>query len=128
MNPKKEIRIAIIVMMMCFSIGIVSCKKDTSYSTPETQGTTGNSGMPGSNEVFIQGMNFNPSTITVSAGQSVTWTNKDNISHTVTSDSPMFDSGSLSNGGTFSFNFPNAGTYNYHCSFHPGMTAKVVVQ
>lgn len=79
------------------------------------------------NEVYIQGMAFSPATLTVNVNTTVKWTNKDDVSHTVTSDSPLFDSGSLANSGTFSFMFTSAGTFNYHCSLHPSMTAKVIV-
>ncbi len=121
MNAKKEIRMAIIAITMSFSLMFTSCTKDA-YVTPKTSGT------PPANEVFIESMSFTPSIITVSAGQTVTWTNKDNTAHTVTSNTPMFDSGSMGNSATFSFTFPTAGTYNYHCSFHSGMTGQVVVQ
>lgn len=84
---------------------------------------TGGSGGPGVNEVFIQGMAFNPSTITVTAGATVTWTNKDGFAHTVTSNTGIFDSGSLSTNGTFSHLFSTAGTFPYKCTIHPTMTA-----
>jgi plastocyanin len=86
------------------------------------------SGTPGANAVVIQGMAFNPLTITVSAGTSITWTNKDAVAHTVTSNTGIFDSGSISTNGTFSYTFNTAGTFPYHCTVHPYMTATVIVQ
>jgi plastocyanin len=115
MKLKKVFRITIFAVIFCFSIGLDSCKKDSVLN-------------PGVNEVFIQNMSFTPNTITISAGETVTWTNKDNVNHTVTSNTPLFDSGSLGNGTTFSFTFPSAGTFNYHCSIHAGMTGTVIVQ
>jgi len=94
--------------------------------TGGTGGTGGTSG-PGANEVFIQGIAFNPATITVAAGTTITWTNKDPITHTVTSDSKLWDSGSVGPNGTFSFTFATAGTFPYHCNVHPSMTASVTV-
>jgi plastocyanin len=88
---------------------------------------SGGSGGPGTNEVWIQGMQFKPSTITVTAGTTITWTNKDAVIHTVTSDPGVFDSGSINNNGTFSYTFSTAGTYPYHCTPHPSMTATVTV-
>jgi plastocyanin len=82
----------------------------------------------GANEVFIEGMAFSPSTITVAAGTSITWTNKDAVAHTVTSNTGIFDSGSISTNGTFSFTFSTVGTFPYHCTIHSYMTAKVIVQ
>jgi plastocyanin len=103
-----------------------SCTKATDYMNGTGTGSKG-SGGPGINEVWIQGMSFSPATISVAAGTTITWTNKDGVAHTVTSDAALFDSGSIGSGGTFSFSFGTAGTYSYHCAIHPSMTGKVVV-
>lgn len=79
------------------------------------------------NEVFIQGMAFNPATITVAANTTITWTNKDAVAHTVTSDTGLFDSGTILTNGTYSYTFSTAGTYPYHCTSHSSMTATVKV-
>ncbi|MDG6900613.1 MAG: cupredoxin domain-containing protein [Nitrososphaerota archaeon] len=73
---------------------------------------------------------FTPNSITVVIGvnNTVTWTNNDNSPHTVTADGGSFDSGNLAPGATFSFTFTTAGTYKYHCVYHPWMTATVVVR
>jgi hypothetical protein len=64
----------------------------------------------------------------VAAGTTVVWTNKDSVNHTVTSDTRAWPaSRSLATNQTFSHTFANAGTYPYHCSIHPSMTAKVIV-
>jgi plastocyanin len=114
-----------------FAILVVSnsCNKSSAYNTPATGGTggTGGSGGPGANEVFIQGMAFNPSSITVTAGTTITWTNKDAVAHTVTSKTNDFDSGNLGTNSTFSFTFATAGTYSYYCKVHPSMVATVTV-
>jgi plastocyanin len=80
--------------------------------------------------VTIQSFAFNPQVITVKVGTTITWTDKDGTSHTVTSVSgpASFDSGRLNpSGGTFKFTFSQAGTYSYHCMIHPSMTATVIV-
>lgn len=64
---------------------------------------------------------FSPQTITVPVGSTVTWTNSGNMPHTVTSDTGLFNSGSLSPGSTYSVSFGVAGTYHYYCSFHGGV-------
>ncbi len=92
-----------------------------------TVGNTGGSGGPLLNEVFIQSMTFNPGTITVAANTTITWTNKDAVAHTVTSNSGLFDSGNIGNNGTYSHLFTTAGTYPYFCTIHPSMTATVIV-
>jgi len=70
-----------------------------------------------------------PNPLTISPGTTVTWTNADTIPHTTTSNTAgVFDSGTMAAGATFSFTFANRGTFDYHCTFHPGMVASVVVQ
>lgn len=71
---------------------------------------------------------FVPNPITVAVGTTVTWTNNDSTSHTVTSNTGLFNSNVLSAGKSFSFTFPTAGTFQYHCTFHSGMVGSVVVQ
>ena len=109
---------------------LISCSKtmDNLYGGGGGGGGGGGNGGPGVNEVWIiQGMTFTPSTITISAGTTITWTNKDGVSHTVTSDTGLFDSGGIGIGGTYSHKFATAGTFNYHCAVHPSMMAKVIV-
>ncbi len=71
---------------------------------------------------------FEPATITISVGDTVTWRNTDNVPHTSTSEDELWDSGALGAGEEFSFTFEEAGTYAYFCEFHPGMEGTVVVQ
>ena len=92
-----------------------------------TKSSNTTNGTPGANEVYIQGMAFSPVTLTVTAGTTVTWTNKDAMAHTVTSDSTLFVSGNIVANGTYSYTFNSAGTYPYHCAIHPTMKAKVIV-
>jgi plastocyanin len=77
--------------------------------------------------INIQGFAFSPATLTIPVGSVVTWTNKDGIPHTVTSDTGAFN-GSVNAGTSFSFTFSQAGTFAYHCAIHPSMVAKVIVQ
>jgi plastocyanin len=80
-------------------------------------------------QVTIDNFSFAPSTLTVPAGTTVTWTNHDDIPHTVVSDDKTtFKSHALDTDEKFSFTFVKPGTYSYFCSIHPKMTAKVVVQ
>ena len=79
-------------------------------------------------EVKIDNFSFGPTTLTVAAGTTVTWTNRDDIPHTVVSDDKAFKSKVLDTDEKFSFTFTKLGTYGYFCSIHPKMTGKVVVQ
>jgi plastocyanin len=104
------------------------CKKSTTH--PSSSFTT----MGGENSVMIQNYSFNPASITVSPNTTVTWINDDNVTHTVTSNTGVFNSGNISGsggyvgGGTYSFKFTTKGAFPYHCSIHTMMTGTVVVQ
>jgi plastocyanin len=82
----------------------------------------------GAAEVKIDNFSFGPAELTVSVGTTVTWTNRDDIPHTVRSTDDVFKSKVLDTDEKFSFTFSKAGTYPYFCSIHPKMTAKVIVQ
>ena len=72
----------------------------------------------------MQNIAFDPKAVTVKVGQKVTWTNDDSTDHNVTSQSgETIKSDNFGKGGTFSFTPTKAGTINYVCTIHPGMTA-----
>lgn len=78
--------------------------------------------------VTIENFAFSPQTLHIAPGTTVIWTNKDGTAHTVTSDMGAWaDSGDVATNATFSHTFTAAGTYAYHCSIHPSMTATIVV-
>ena len=79
-------------------------------------------------EVKIDNFSFGPGVLTVPAGTSVTWTNHDDIPHTVVSTDGVFKSKVLDTDEKFSYTFAKPGTFPYFCSIHPKMTGKVVVQ
>ena len=79
------------------------------------------------NQVNIDGFAFVPATLTVSAGTTVTWTNKDEEPHTVAASDGSFHSPGMGTGATFSHTFPTAGKFDYVCSIHPMMHGAVVV-
>lgn len=116
--------IALLFAILSMSNG---CTKSSMADMTGTGGDPGGLKGPGTNEVFIQDMAFNPSTITVAAGTTIKWTNKDPVAHIVTSDDGVFGSRTLATGDTFIFTFTITGFYPYHCSLHPSMTANVIV-
>jgi plastocyanin len=79
-------------------------------------------------EVRIDNFSFTPVVITVKPGTQITWTNGDDIPHTVVSDGKAFKSKVLATGEKFTYSPAKVGTYSYSCSIHPSMTGKVVVQ
>jgi plastocyanin len=83
---------------------------------------------PATMEVKIDNFSFGPTSITVAVGTTVTWTNRDDIPHTVVSTDGVFKSKVMDTDEKFSFTFSKAGTFAYFCSIHPKMTGTVVVQ
>ncbi len=79
-------------------------------------------------DVKIDNFSFGPATVTVAAGATVTWTNRDDIPHTVVSTEGAFKSNAVDTDEKFSYTFAKPGTYSYFCSIHPKMTGMVVVQ
>ena len=79
-------------------------------------------------EVKIDNFSFTPATLTVTVGTTVTWTNRDDIPHTVVSTDGVFQSKVRDTDEKFSYTFTRPGTYPYYCSVHPKMTGKIVVQ
>ena len=79
-------------------------------------------------QVNIDNFSFTPTTLTVPVGAKVTWTNKDDVPHTVVSTNKAFPhSPALDTDQSFSYAFAKTGTYEYYCSVHPKMVGKVVV-
>jgi len=79
-------------------------------------------------EVKIDNFSFGPQSPSVPVGTTVTWTNRDDIPHTVVSTDGVFKSKVLDTDEKFSYTFAKTGTFAYFCSIHPKMTGKIVVQ
>jgi plastocyanin len=109
------------LMLPAFCMIVSSC---SGYGTSSATTSTSTS----ANAVTIINFAFSPATLTIKAGTSVTWTNKDSVAHTVVSDSGIFSSGSLATNATYSYTFKTAGTFTYKCSIHPSMTGTITVQ
>ena len=90
--------------------------------------TTADSPAPqGGTAVAITDFKFNPATLTVPVGSTVTWTNQDEEPHTIAAKDGSFHSPGMDTHGTYSFTFTTPGSYDYICSIHPFMTGTVVV-
>jgi plastocyanin len=77
--------------------------------------------------VHISNFTFGPKMATVKVGQTIIWTNDDDIPHTVVATDKSFRSKVLDTGQSFSFTFTKPGQVAYFCSLHPMMTGKVTV-
>jgi plastocyanin len=95
-------------------------KPTTTQPTTTAPGTTA--------AVVIENYAYSPATLTVAAGTMVTWTNKDSVGHTVTTRTPLFDSGLFGKDKSYSYTFTQKGSYEYYCIPHPYMAGKVIVE
>ena len=79
----------------------------------------------------MKDIQFVPTDVTVYAGTTITWTNSDQVAHTVTKEGGPgadFDSGNVDPGATFEQTFDGPGTVDYVCTIHPGQTGTVTVK
>ena len=130
-NPRPRITVALAATGL--ALALAACSGSSGTAAPAA--TSAPSDAPvseapaaGGSTVSIKDFAFNPGSITVASGTTVTWTNDDTAGHTVTADDGSFDSATVAAGATFSQAFGTAGTFTYHCNLHSSMTATVVVQ
>ena len=128
------------LLLACVALGVVvaGCgnsdddgggSSDAQKTKQGSSGGGGGSGSAGGAKVSMEGIKFNPASVTVKAGDKVTWTNKDSVGHDVTGDNfKSGDSGGMQNGDTFSQTFDKKGTFDYVCTVHPGMKGSVTVK
>ena len=99
-----------------------SCSSDSSTGVQTTQ------------TIHMQAQTFSPATLTILVGSSVTWTNDAAIAHNITPNNPaqagvwVAQNIPAQSGATFVNRFNTAGTFDYHCTIHSGMTGRIVVQ
>jgi len=117
---RRSVSIAVLTVAVVIGVGTVDVgQKDLLASAQQKPETT---------EVKIDNFSFGPGTLTVPVGTTVTWTNRDDIPHTVVSTEGAFKSKVLDTDEKFAYTFSKVGTYPYFCSIHPKMTGKVIVQ
>ncbi len=129
----KKILISFLFVSLFFVVsgcGTSSNSNQTLTPTTTTDSTSISTSTPvTSNEtakIDITNFTFNPVTLTIKRGTTVTWTNNDLMSHQIKSD--LFNSDILTKGKSFSFTFNDAGTVNYYCSIHASMTGQIIVE
>jgi plastocyanin len=104
-------------LMIALVLLVAGSARLTANDQPSAAGTA----------VKIDNFSFGPQTVTVPVGATVTWTNRDDIPHTVVSTDGVFKSKVRDTDETFSYTFTKPGTYPYFCSVHPKMVGQVVV-
>lgn len=125
---KKPLLVAVVaaVVVVAAIIAIAASSARHGTSTMQMSSTAATA----SNQVSIKDYMFTPAVIKVKVGTTVTWTNQDAVSHTVTADTNSSDAPSsmdIAQGKSYSFTFRKAGTYTYHCFPHPYMHGTVEV-
>ena len=119
-----RLAIRLLAPALFLTVLAVGCAS-TPSGTPATGASTGSA-------ISIKGFAFNPAQLTVNKGATVTWTNDDGATHTVTSGVPGTPNGKfdqrLEASKTFTFTFADAGTYDFFCNIHQSMKATVLVR
>ena len=116
----KKVWIAGLVMPVMIAILLLSARSSSVSAKDQPSGAAA--------AVKIDNFSFEPQTLTVAVGTTVTWTNRDDIPHTSVSTDGVWKSKVMDTDETFSYTFAKSGTYSYFCSIHPKMTGKIVVQ
>ena len=131
-----------VLLAACLMLGLVAagCGGDDNDSgdsgggggTPaETDSSSGGGAAKGDVEVDMKDISFQPGSVTVAKGSTVTWKNEDSANHDVTADDDSFksgDPGGIASGQSFKHTFDEAGDFKYVCTVHPGMDGTVVVK
>jgi plastocyanin len=142
MNKPVVFGIVVVIIALAGGGFLLANKNSNNKPTPAATSTMSNMNTSGeesadksdlgsssTNQVNIKSFAFNPANITVKVGTTVTWTNNDSATHTVTETDGQNgpNSGNLEPGKSFTFTYDTAGTFKYHCAIHPNMTGTVTV-
>jgi plastocyanin len=119
---KKNRFFALIAVVAACLLGIIGTQHRKLHAAAVANET------PSAVEVKIDNFTFTPPALTIKAGTQVTWTNHDDIPHTVVENDKTFKSKVLDTDEKFTSTFNKPGTYEYFCSLHPKMTGKIIVQ
>jgi len=125
----------LLVSVLVLTIALAACSTQATPASPQASAypivdnSSAVSPAAGTTlEISMVNFSFSPKEVAIKKGTTVTWTNQDSAVHTVTSDMPLFDSGDLAQGKSFSYTFSTAGTFAYHCTpHHASMTGTIVV-
>lgn len=105
-----------LTLALLAALGLMHCNQARSSAPP-----------PVTHTVTIEGMQFTPANLTVEAGDTIVWVNKDLFPHTVTA-AGAFDSKSIADGQSWQYRATSKGEYPYTCTFHPTMKGTVRVE
>src|SRR4029077_19341295 len=123
-NMKRALKLALIGFCFWVVIFVMFLLVTSAHGRPAARPLAS----PPDIQVKVDNFSFMPPDLKAPVGTKVTWINRDDVPHTVVSNDGKFSSPALDTDEQFSFTFNEAGTYEYYCSVHPKMTAKVIVQ
>ena len=130
MSDTKKLIIAAIVVVILV-VGLFLNKNGMLSTAPKFNKSNGPTPIVSPTEqnvITIENSAYNPANLVVKVGDKVTWKNSDTMQHTATFDSLPIDTGTLNPNESATISFPTAGTFTYHCTFHPGMTGTIIVE
>ena len=114
----------LLIVTALVAVVVAGCGSDSSSSSSSKSSQAASA----SATVDIRAFKYEPVTVTVKRGGRIMWTNSDEAAHTSTADDRSFDTQTIARGKAKSVTFTKAGTFAYHCDFHPFMKATVVVR
>jgi plastocyanin len=115
-----RMRIPLPLAAIALALGLAACGTATSSNRPSSS--------TGRVRVAISDYAYHPSTVTVAAGSTITFDNRDATAHTATSTAPGFDTGTLHPGKQAKIRFAKPGRYAYYCQFHAFMRGVIIVR
>lgn len=122
-------KIGIIIIILAVIVGAWFYFNKTASPAPVSNPAPQNTAQETNHSVAIEGFAFGPKSLNIKKGETIVWANNDSVPHTVTSDTgTTLASQTLNKGGNYSFTFNSAGTFSYHCAFHPSMKGTIVVE
>lgn len=117
----------IISLLAIFAVAFLVIGAGCKQETQET-GSAVQTFEPQTHSIDIIDFAFSPQVLTISIGDTVVWTNKDNIRHDIKSNDGNFYSIPLETGEMYAFTFNQAGTFKYRCGLHPTMEGTIIVE
>lgn len=129
MNKKAGLILLAVVILGAGFLFFINGKKASNFTSQVTGAEQSQQVDPSTQvSIDISSFAFKSNIVKVKKGTTITWTNRDNAPHTVTSDEGSYlDSSVLNKNGVYSKTFDTTGTYRYHCTPHPQMLGAVIV-
>jgi plastocyanin len=128
-HPPAGVVLPLFAVIAALLVGCGGDNGDAGRTATDSESASASSNNSGTKAVTIRDYTYEPATITVPQGTTVTFTNRDSTPHTATSkQSGLFESGSLDTGKSGTVTFDETGNFAYYCLFHPFMKGTITVE